>query len=166
MKPRAAEQTQPEPPPPFQRRVVIGRRQAVALGLLFLVPALALARLLGDRVERIESRTGGWRLSADVPACARDGDPLRITVNLARAHNRAASPMAGVDISTDYLECFAEVRRRPSVFKSAGDDVTEAAAPVIIELTPDRFGWARGRLAVTTETGERLELALNTFIFP
>lgn len=157
----------PEAPPPFERRIILGGRQAAGLALMFAVPALALAQLLGDRVERHELKKGDWVLAAEVPVCARDGDPLTITVSLSRAGDRSNAAIKRVEVSTDYMERFTDVRRRPAVFAiNSGADDEDAGAPVAIELTPDRFGWARGRLDVTTETGERMELPLKTFVFP
>lgn len=167
MKPGSETEDRPATPPSFERRVVLEWPRLAGLVLMMAVPVLALAQLLGDRVQRREVRKGDWILGADVPACARDGDPLHITVNLSRRSVPRAEPMADVRISADYLGSFTEVRRKPFNFiqgeESGGAD---AVAPVVIELTPDRSGWARGRLGVTTETGERLELELTTFVFP
>lgn len=167
MKPGGETEARPPTPPPFERRVVLEWPRLAGLVLMMAVPVLALAQLLGDRVQRREVRKGDWILGADVPVCARDGDPLHITVNLSRESAKRAEPMADVRISADYLGRFTEVRRKPVHF-ALGEESGEAdaVAPVVIELTPDRSGWARGRLDVTTETGERLELELNTFVFP
>jgi len=155
----------PEPAPEFARRLVLGRWQAAGLVLLLGVPVLALGRLLGDRVESHALRTGEWVLVAEVPACAREGNQMRITVRLARAAGGAEAPLSRVELSADYLSRFSAVRPLPSGF---GDPVTPArvSAPMIIELTPEGYGWARGRLGVVTETGQRLELAVKTFVFP
>lgn len=167
MKPRGEAEARPEAPPPFERRIELEWPRIVGLVLMMTVPVLALAQLLGDRVERREVRRGEWRLVAEMPVCARDGDALRITVNLSLGSEVRAVPMASVELSTDYLECFTEVHRKPVHFSSSDKSiVADAVAPVVIELTPDRFGWARGRLVATTETGERMELELSTFVFP
>ncbi len=167
MKTKPADEAGPEAPPPFKRRVVLGRWQAVGVAVLLTVPVLALAKVLGDRVERREVRLGGWVVTAEVPACARDGASMQITVQLARADNRPVSSAPRVDISPGYLSRFSDVKQRPSVFGVTEESAkTDVPGPVAIELLPDRFGWARGRLGVTTDTGERLELELKTFVFP
>lgn len=164
---KLAEAAGPESAPPLGRRVVLGRRQAVGLMLLLAVPALAVTRFLGDRVEHLTVRQGEWVLNADVPACARDGNRMQILVRLARTNARGDAPQPRVQISEDYLSRFTDVNGRPSVFAATAEPKrADAAAPVIVELTPDRCGWARGRLAVMTETGERLELPVKTFVFP
>lgn len=157
----------PEAPPPFKRRVVLGGWQAVGLAVVMAVPALALAEMLGDRVEQRVVRQAGWILNADVPVCSRDGAALKITVRLSREDAPAALTEANVELSPEYLSRFTEVKRRPAVFGTTEESAASAnGQPVVIELTPDRCGWARGRLGVTTGTGVRMELELKTFVFP
>jgi len=156
-----------EKPTPFERRVVLGGWQAVGVALLFAVPMLALTKGLGDRMEQCTVRHGDWVLNAEVPVCARDGAALQITLRLERADTGQLAPPSHVEISPDYLSHFTDVKLSPSVFGITNESPkTDMPAPVVIELIPDRFGWARGRVGVTTGTGERLELELKTFVFP
>ncbi|HSH95941.1 MAG TPA: hypothetical protein VK968_17475 [Roseimicrobium sp.] len=167
MKTKPVDEAGPETPHPIERRIVLGTGQAVGVAVLLAVPVLALTKALGERVERLEMRQDGWVVNAEVPVCARDGASLQITVQLARADNRPMASAPRVDISSGYLSRFSDVRQCPSVFGVTEESAkTHAAGPVVIELIPDRFGWARGRLGVTTDTGERLELELKTFVFP
>jgi hypothetical protein len=146
---------------------VLGRWQVVGLAVVMAVPVLALAEMLGDHVEQRVVRREGWILNADVPTCARDGAPLQITVRLSREDTPAVLAAANVELSPEYLSRFTEVKLRPSVFGTTEESAAPAnAQPVVIELTPDRCGWARGRLGVTTGTGVRMELELKTFVFP
>jgi hypothetical protein len=156
----------PENPPPFQRRVVLGGWQSAGLFAMASVPLLALAQLLGDRVSSHRLEHDGWVLNAEVPACARDGHAVQITVSLHRAEGTAPAPVAAVELSPDYVARFSDVKRRPVVFARLEKNAEPPLSPVTIDLTPSRYGRARGRLGVTTETGERLELELNTFVFP
>jgi hypothetical protein len=164
---KSADESGPETPPPFERKVVLGAWQAVGVAVLLAVPALALTKALGDRMEHRTMRQGDWVLNAEVPVCARDGAALQITVRLVRADDQPVPLAPRVEISPGYLARFTEVRRRPSVF-GLGEEAAPAdgAGPVVIELTPERCGWARGHVGVTTATGERLELELKTFVFP
>ncbi len=169
MKAKAAseEASGPETPPSFERRVVLGRWQAAGLVLLLAVPALALTKLFGDRVEQRTTRNRDWVLNAEVPVCGRDGAPIQITLRLERAENGLLTAPSHVAVSPDYLSRFTDVKLRPSVFGIMnGLPQADAAAPVVIELIPDRFGWARGHVNVTTGTGEQLKLELKTFVFP
>ncbi len=51
MNAKSADESGPETPPPFERWVVLGAWQAVGVAVLLGVPALALTKALGDRIE-------------------------------------------------------------------------------------------------------------------
>lgn len=147
--------------------MVLGTWQAVGVAVLLGVPALALTKVLGDRMAHRTVRQGDWVLNAEVPVCARDGASLQITVRLARADDQPVPSSPRVEISPGYLARFTEVRLRPSAFGLSEETApTDGSGPVVIELTPDRCGWVRGNVGVITNTGERLELELKTFVFP
>jgi hypothetical protein len=166
MKSRRPVEAGPEKAPPFARKVVLDGWRPLGILLVLMVPMLALAKMLGDRIEHRTLRQGNWVMNVEAPACARDGAPLQIIINLSSRDDPGVAELPlRVEISADYLTRFTDVRRLPSVF-GQGDASPAAGGPVVIELTPEHFGWARGRLGVTARTGERLELDLKTFVFP
>jgi hypothetical protein len=162
-----------EKPSEIQRHLLLNWRQGVGLMFLLTLPVLALFRVLGDGRATVEARTGGLSVDAEVPLSARHGNVLQLrlmigasaVVNARRVH---------VEVSSDYLEKFREVRTQPEVIRFTADasviiqDVSEGegGAPVVIELTPEVSGWAEGRVRVSAESGEVVELPLKTFIFP
>jgi hypothetical protein len=129
----------PETPPCFQRRVVLGGWQLEGLLTMASVPLLALAQMLGDRVSSHRIEQNGWVLNAEVPACARDGHAVQITVSLHRPGGVSPTAVAGLELSPDYVARFSEVRRRPVVFARTDKTVEPPVSPVMIDL-PLRTG--------------------------
>lgn len=156
-----------EQPPPFERKMAISWWQGLGMLPLFLVPVLALAKVLGDEMEVRSVRRGDWLLTAELPVCVRASNDVRITLELTRAGDLVPGPPLRVEISPAYLSRFTDVRViSPMVDAGRTSGTVVAPAPVFIDLVPVRYGWARGRVDVTSPTGERWELALKTFVFP
>lgn len=169
----SAASAQPEKPSEFPRRILIGPGQAAAVLLLLAIPVLALARLLGEGREQREARAGGLVLRIEAPVRARSGSPvtLRIAVEAPAA---PAGPRARVEVAAGYLERFSDLRTQPglgelteeaAVFQPAGP-AAGGRALILIHATPEHPGRARGYVRASLPSGERVEIPLDTLVFP
>lgn len=107
--------------------------------------------------------------------CARYGNSLQLRLKVTGPQiNGAESGRVRIELPAAYLARFTNVHAHLDV-----QEMTEAAyvvqqtlpadgsvAPMVIDLTPERYGWARGTLSVIDENGARAEVRLKTFIFP
>lgn len=172
---KPAADAHPENPPEFNRRVVFCGRRLPGLILLFAIPVLALFRLLGDGQETLTASRGDLVLKVDAPVCARYGNSLQLKVSVSTPGAAVVkSRRVSVDLSSEYLGRFSDVHAHhaPVRLTDAASryevelSVSGGVAALIIDLTPERYGWARGTVSATLESGESVELALKTFIFP
>ncbi|MDF3057131.1 MAG: hypothetical protein K0R17_1346 [Rariglobus sp.] len=162
-----------EQPPGFQRRVVFDRRQGIGLLLLLVLPVLALFQQLGDRVQTLEASGDGLVLRAEAPMSARYGDALQLRLTLIGPAGPEARRV-NVEIAEDYLARFTDVNSRPEMVRftdKAGMLEQElpregGSVPVVIELTPEEYGWARGYVRASLASGASVELAIKTFVYP
>lgn len=169
--------TAPEAPPEFDRRVSIPSRQLAGLALLIAVPLLALCGFLGDRIAVKEAKSAaGLKLHVESPACARYGNLSQMRIRVEGTPEQAGS-VVRIEVATDYLERFSAVVASPAetgvehgrlVFEQTLDSDARGA-PWLFDLTPERYGWARGNVRVMRgDDGEdaATSLELATFVFP
>ena len=166
---------EPEPPPEFKRQILFGRGQAIGLFVLLLIPVLAVLRVLGDSKATLEARVDGLVLNAEVAKCTRYGNPAQLKITVAAP---ADAQRVEVEVTTDYLERFSDIHAEPASVRmtdrstvfarelTQDGDAHGGTALVVLDLTPERYGWARGKVRVSTETGGSAELEIKTFIFP
>jgi len=167
----SAASAQPEEPPEFPRRILIGPGQAIAVLLLLAVPVLALARLLGDGREQREARAGGLALRIEAPVRARFGNPVTLRI----AVEAPVGQRVRVEVAAGYLERFSDLRAQPglgglteesAVFQPELTAETGGRALILIDATPQHPGRARGYVRASLPSGERVEIPLDTLVFP
>lgn len=163
-----------EKPPKFARRVELKRGQFIAFLLMAMIPVLAVFRVLGDRTHALQANAGELKLSVEAPSIARYGNPVQVHVTIALGDSAEERRRLTLGISEAYLQRFSEMSSRPPVHESTGGHavfVTEVAkgareVSVTIDLTPEAYGWAEGRARASVDTGQSVELAWRTFVFP
>lgn len=166
-----AEKRGPEKAPQRGRRLLFTSAQLIGAAALLAVPVLALCGLLGDSREVLVAHHDGLTLRADTCARARNGNAMQMRLTLEGAG--LAGRQVRIDVSSEYLSPFVNLMTQPSATGVSGEAVTfvqdmpaAGAASVILDLTPDGYGWARGRVRAVADSGATVELPLKTFILP
>jgi hypothetical protein len=167
------ESTRPPEPPPFDRRLTFGRRQAAGIALLLLLPLMAVLGLLDGTQATATATSAGLAARIDYPARSRyrDEAELRVTV-----HNASAAVLPDVTVGwpRDYVDAFQQLSLIP-----AADVAGERAFQVLLgDLAPgdtrvvqlsgvaDTYGWHRGRVTVATGAGSTVALDVRTLVIP
>lgn len=172
VKAAAPDNPHPERTPEFTRRVVWERTSVAGLLVLVSVPVLAMLGVLGDGKAAHEADAGELHVRMEAPVCARFGNP--VALRLAATGGAAPGRRLTVTVSNDYLASFGDARApiAPSrVTTATAVFERELAADgsgalIVMELSPQRYGWARGRVRASLDEGGGVEFPLKTFIFP
>lgn len=168
---RPTAQSGPAEAPETPRRLVIPLGHAVGLALLFLVPLAALFGVFG-RTSEATAVNSVAELRVKYPRCARHGAPAQLEISL-RNLTDAAVRSVELRASAGYFERFSNVTSSPDVRTIAREFVFAPSPPapreqtaVLIDLRPDRSGWAHCRVVAGVDQGEPLALEFSTFVFP
>lgn len=162
-----------EKPPEFSRRVVMPFAQMAGFAMLLVLPLLALCGLLGDRKQTMTADSDGLAVEVVAPLTARFRNKARMQV-----HVSASPALAGrrvtLTLAKEFIGRFGDVSARPEAtgWTAAGavfEHTLSGGAetwPILIELTPEKAGWARGTLSVAVESGPGVELKFKTLVLP
>lgn len=122
--------SQPPEPPPFERRVRIGRLQWIGVPLLALIPLAALFGAFGQRSGSARAAGDGVTLELRYPSLLRykTALPFELTV-----HNSGAQPLSQVAVRIDHawLSCFTRIDLMPQPQR-----LTERHAEIVIDELP------------------------------
>lgn len=172
MHPDADEARGPPPAPEIDRRLRLSRGQGVAIPAMMLIPALAVAGVLGDHRRRDAVVAGGLALEVDFAATEhadREG-ALRLTVE-----SRSGAPRAAVvELDRGLLDAFTALRIHPAIDRIDGDayvvplgELAPGASRVItVDYSAGRWGRLRGALRVRAAEGVIAELPIEMWVFP
>ena len=158
----------PPPPPPFRAKVVLTRKQLFGLPVLFAIPLIALAGLLGESTGHVVASSSQLELRVDFPSRGhyREIQGLHVMVR-----NRTTRPIDTITVRFDasYMNAFSQVRFEPSPTR-AYDILLTSVGPgytrlVAVELSGDRYGRHRGEVSVSGGT-DTVRAGFNTFVFP
>jgi len=169
----------PPPPPRFQRRLSLGAGEAIGMPLLALLPALALAGLLGpaDEQRSMPLTLGNARLLVRVrlPARLRDQGSGSIRIEVANTGTQAL-PELGLGIDERYLAAFSRADIQPAVAAQSRSGGLRWALPALqagehtqvqIRLDADAWGRQPGWIALTGPGDALLaRLDFTTFVLP
>lgn len=158
----------PPAAPRLNGRIALTTKQLFGLPVIAAVPVLALFGFFGTRTAVSVDRSKTLDVAVTYPERFRyrQTQPLRVTVR-----NRGPSSIDTVFVSFDtaYIARFSDVRFDPSVGSAFVVPIAHlapgASSLVSVELSGDAYGRHRGRIVVTDE-GDRVEIALSTFVFP
>ena len=122
--------TDPPQPPPFQRRIVIARVQAIGIGVLCLIVIAAIAGLLGLKPGHTKAAGAGLEVEVEYPRILRYKTSLPLQI---RIRNTAGQALANVDvqIACSYLEGFQDVQVTPDT-----REITERHYRVVLDELP------------------------------
>jgi hypothetical protein len=104
--------TDPPQPPPFQRKIIIGRVQAIGVGVLCLIVIAAVAGLLGLKPGHARAAGAGLEVEVQYPRILRYKTSLPLEI---RIRNTAGQALANVEvqIARPYLDGFQDVHVTP-----------------------------------------------------
>jgi hypothetical protein len=159
---------EPPQPPAIPPKIRVHRREAIAMGLMALVPALALLGTFGPSNQHVERGDEALRLETLYPSLLRlqMRDKLKIRVT-----NRSEKPLSRVAlrIEQSYLSGFAEVSFSPDVSDAYLVELKDLQPGevrlVAVELDAERYGRHRGQVTASYD-GKAVTLELSTFVYP
>lgn len=165
----------PEPPQP----PAVGRRprltlvQAVGVPLLALLPILALFNFFGTTRGTVRAEDGPLEVEVVYPERFRYKmiHPLTVTV---RNRGDAASADVTIRIDTSYLEHFSNVSFTPAPQRVTSDayvftvgDLAPGDARVLAgHVQAERYWGANGRITVDSESIGRVDIGVDSLVFP
>jgi hypothetical protein len=122
--------TDPPQPPPFQRKIIIGRVQAIGVGVLCLIVIAAVAGLLGLKPGHARAAGAGLEVEVQYPRILRYKTSLPLEI---RIRNTAGQALANVEvqIARPYLDGFQDVHVTPGA-----REITERHYRVVLDQLP------------------------------
>ena len=136
-----------------------------------IIPILAVLGWLGDRRATLRLDKGDHSLEVESPLCARYGNATTLVIRVAKT---SGNPDVWVEVSRDFLDRFAQVRPHPDT-RTQDSEWTRIPcslhpvglmAVVNLEMTPEKYGWARGKVRVLADGLPAVEVSLSTFVLP
>ncbi|HRE81778.1 MAG TPA: hypothetical protein PLN52_12050 [Opitutaceae bacterium] len=164
-----------ESAPDRPRRVLLSWSQIIGCLLLLAIPILSVLGVLGDRRNHSSARAGDLVLEADVPACARYGTTTRVTLKLSGFRPEFGDPRLEVVMDRTYLSRFSSLKASSPLGGVSTNDVTflpvtsvgEGDSVVLeLEITPEEYGWAKGRILVRRGLEPAVSVFIKTLILP
>jgi hypothetical protein len=157
----------------MRKRFQLYPYQYIAIPLLFLLPVLALLRVFDAHDEQIT--TTGNRLAVTVEYPTRTMYQLmeRLTVEVENVSGETLSSVT-VRIAADYMGIYTNSTFSPPVdalregfYEFVMNDVQPGETrEVNADIQSDQYGAHSGVVTVSDDTNERVEVRLDTFVFP
>ena len=165
--------TEPPQPPPFQRKIIISRGQAIGVGMLAAIVVAALVGLLGQRSGEAQASGAGLEVRVSYPKILRYKTSLPLEISV---RNASSATMGRIElrIARGYLDAFEDVRFTPDV-REIGErhyTVSLAALPagesrtVVAWLEAQERGNRPGHLQVAAEGRAAIDLDWSTLVLP
>lgn len=163
----------PEPPfpsaPEIARRVSLPRWRALGMGVILMVPVMAVAGVFGDTHEQSTSRGPNVEVAVDFPTRFRYEMLKYITISLTNVSTMRLDTIS-VSVDTAYLSRFSGVVFTPSAEQAYVVPVTNVAPGesrmVRIEIQGNHYGRHTGALHIESTGGDTLRVPLHSFVFP
>lgn len=168
-----AKRRKAEPPfpnaPDIERRVSLPRWRALGMGLILMVPVLAIAGVFGDTAQSVTRRGPNVEVAVEIPTRFRYEMLKYITISLTNASATRLDTIR-VSVDTAYLDRFSGVVFTPSAEQAYMVPVTDVAPgesrQVRIEIQGNSYGRHTGTLHIESTAGDTLTVPLHTIIFP
>lgn len=164
---------QPPPPPEFARRLRFGWTQILGVGLLSLLPLVALTGALGSIERETGARSGALALDVRYPASMHYKAKQTLELHV---RNEGAQPLRDVRVRFDdgYLSRFDELRFTPAPsllderYAEVGLGVLEPGATrrVLLEFQADRYGRPQGSIVAVAEGSAQASVDVATLVLP
>jgi hypothetical protein len=165
--------SQPPEPPPFKRRITIGRVQWIGMLILGSIVVSAIVGLLGVRAAEMSTSSGPLQVHVTYPETMRYRTALPLQVSVSNSGGSALSNVV-VQIDRDYLDSFEDVRLTPNAHEVTPRHyaVVLPSLPagetrdVVAQLEAQRSGSLPATLKVAAEGGASLDLRWSTRVLP
>lgn len=165
--------TQPPEPPDMRRRIMMYPMQMIGMGVILLIPLLALFGFFGEIRAEADTSSAAFSLHVDYPRSYRFRvhNPLTVTV---RNTSDQAFEIVTVSFSTSYLSPFADSQFNPDLSRITADayevdleNVQPGEARIVtVVLEGQEYGQHNGTVAVAAPNVEPVQLSIGTFVFP
>lgn len=163
----------PPKPPPFRRKLKLGRLQVIGVSFLALLPLAALTGALGVRDREAGAGSATLALQVRYPDRAHYGASHSMEIRLT---NRGAEPLSSVRvrIGHDYLSGFALLQATPQPERMTGLDyemeigqlLPGQTQRIVLLLEPEQVGRRSGRISATAPDGSPVEIDVATLVLP
>ncbi|HSJ63368.1 MAG TPA: hypothetical protein VK922_05600 [Gemmatimonadaceae bacterium] len=155
--------------PEIDRRITIPPFRAAALGVIVLVPVLAVLGVFGERARAGAAASGAIAVQIEFPSRARFRALDVITATVANRSDGVIDTVT-VRIDTAYALRFSAVTFTPPATAAYGVKLTSLGPGesrlVVVELRGERYGRHRGALHVESTSGDTVAIAVHTWTFP
>ena len=168
--PEEPENKQPFPSAPdIGRRVSVPLFRGIGMGLILLVPALAIAGVFGESWDTAAARGPNVSVQMEFPSRYRYKMLNSITLAVANTSNRKIDTVT-VSLDTAYALRFSTVVITPAPEQAYVVPLTDVAPGeirlVVVELQGDYYGRHSGQVRVETTSGDTIALPVHTLIYP
>ncbi len=168
--PEESEHKQPFPSAPeIDRRVSVPLFRGIGMGLILLVPALALAGVFGESWDTAAARGPNVSVRMEFPSRYRYKMLNSLTLAVENTSARTIDTVT-VRLDTAYALRFSTVVITPAPEQAYVIPLTDVAPGeirmVIVELQGERYGRHAGLVNVETTSGDTLALPVHTLIYP
>lgn len=156
----------PPGPPEAPRRVRLYRYQWVGLGLIALLPILALAGAFGETWSTATGRSAALEVEVRYPTAYRYKQLNSLEL---RIRNTSAATLDTVTVSLDasLATAFSTVRATPAFVRAYETDLIDLRPDevrlVVIELQAERYGRHEGVLRAAGPDTVRIPLSITIF---
>lgn len=163
----------PPKPPEITRKPQFHRIQLIGLPLILLIPVLALFGTFGETADSVSTASTQIEVRVEYPTRFRYKLIHPITVSL---HNASEQSFGTVQVGfeREYVESFSVVTFTPTIrhitdtfyYVEINDLGPGETRIVIATVQADQFGNHSGKITVTPDNAEELEMSISTFSFP
>lgn len=164
---------EPPAPPDFRRRLRFGWTQIVGVGLLSLLPVVALTGALDTTERTAEAHAGTLALVARYPASMHHGSNATLELSV---RNDGSQPLRDVRLRFDdrYLSRFADLRFTPPPWRLddthaevlLGEIAGGETRRVVLHLQADHYGRPQGSIVAQAEPSDEARVDVSTLVLP
>jgi hypothetical protein len=162
------------PQPPDMKRIIrMYPMQRIGMGLIALIPILALLGVFGETRAQANASNAAFSVSVDYPINYRYRVHNPLTVRL---HNTSQQAYATVTVafSTDYISPFTSSQFEPELDRMTGEayevdlnDVQPGETRIVtVVLEGQEYGAHSGVITATAEGAGAAQVGVATFVFP
>jgi hypothetical protein len=168
--PEEPENKQPFPSAPeIERRVRVPLFRGIGMGLILLIPALAIAGVFGESWDTAAARGPNVSVRMEFPSRYRYKMLNSLTLAIENTSERRIDTVT-VRLDTAYVLRFSTVVITPAPEQVYVVPLTDVAPGeirlVVVELQGERYGRHSGQVHVETTSGDTLALPVHTLIYP
>ena len=168
--PEEPKSEQPFPSAPeIERRTRIPLFRGIGMGLIMLVPALAIAGVFGESWDTAAARGPNISVRMEFPSRYRYKMLNSLTLAIENTSERKIDTVT-VTLDTAYLLRFSTVVITPAPTQAYVVPLTDVAPGeirlIVVEMQGERYGRHSGQVRVETTSGDTLGLPVHTLIYP